>query len=257
MCNALYFYLQLITFITQMSTNDMVVQGVGKNAPKKGAPVKQEPVQLEPDKVLEAVKQVALNKVRYTTIDIKSLNSVLLKENDMFNGLKMALETFNEEIRQALLQKRDLDNYPFKKNLFSGLRNLLMEVVETENKELRNKLLERASNWFSEKLAKKEPPDSQRPTTAMTHTGRGSARPWTSQTQGSLITPFNMSNIQGGGNDSYRDSPTKSFLETDRKLLPSELRAEILRDYEAGARSKHDYTNPPYERYLYHFPHNL
>lgn len=230
-----------------MSTNDMVVQGVGKNIPKKGAPQKQEQQQLEFDKVLESVKQNALSKVRYTTIDIKSLNSVLLKDNEIFNGLKMALETFNQEILHALVQKKDLDNYPFKKNLFAGLRNLLMEVVETENKELRNKLLEKASNWFSDKLAKKEPPDSQRPTTAMTATGRGSARPWTSQTQGSLITPFNMSNIHGG--ESYRDSPTKSFLETDRKLLPSEMRAEILRDYEVGARSKHDYTNPPYERY--------
>lgn len=31
-------------------------------------------------------------------------------------------------------------------------------------------------------------------------------------------------------------------------LLPSEMRAEILRDYDRGARTKHEGMEPPYDK---------
>jgi len=237
-----------------MST-DIYVKGEGKGlANKKSAPKVDNSI-IDNDRIIESLKQNALKKMKYTTLDTTALTSVILKDNEIFNGLKAEIERFNEEVRKALMEKRDIDHYNWRLNLYGGLRSLLKEIVAAESKELRTKLLDKAYKWFYDKLVKKDGEKAlpQRPdSTAKTRPITAGTRPITAGTNLSFQNTTNISNIQK--NESMYDaveSPSKSIADhklEHREMLPSEFRAEILRDYELGARSKHTDIEPPYER---------
>lgn len=261
----------------------MMVQGVGKNLPSRKND-KFDSALAENDKLLDNILQKRNVKEIYTTINTSTLTSITLDNHPIFLVLKSEIETFNEEVKKALLEKTVIPEYNWKYSLYLGLRNLLKEIVSTEDKNLKEVFLDRAKQWFYGKMAQKGTPVSvedklattrpetasqtlrpvtsgtitrpitaaTRPFTALTRpfTSGTTQRPFTSGTNaiGELNqTSVNMSIIPGE-NESVQ---APSFFENTREeILPSRLRADILKDYEEGARSKHNLVEPPYERIL-------
>lgn len=78
-----------------------------------------------------------------------------MRDDNVYNSLKAEVESFNKEVINSLVSKEQIINYNWKHNLYTGLRNLLKEVSSTDNKGMRNKLLEKASEWFYDQLTKK------------------------------------------------------------------------------------------------------
>ena len=155
-----------------------------------------------------------------------------------------------------------MPNYSWKYSLNVGLRNLLKEIVVTEDRGLKVLFLEKAKAWYYDKMEKKgeielpRPGTNQstaRPFTANTRPFTANTRPFTSQTNRGSDLNQNSINISVLPHEQDSVIKEKSFFENTARdeYLPSKIRAEILRDYDEGARTKHDSVEPPYERYFF------
>jgi len=238
----------------------MLVYGVGKPLGKKND--KFENALIENEKLLESIMKKRQFKETYSTINANTLSSITLDTHPTFLALKAEIESFNQEIRDALAAKAEIPNYNWKHSLFVGLRNLLKEIVSTEDKNLKEIFLEKAKFWFYDRMEKKgeaneskiasrpQTNQSLRPITAGTRPFTAMTRPFTSQTN--RLSEIHQETINGSFIPQEGESiiKGKSFFEDTRdEILPSKLRANILKDYEEGARSKHDLVEPPYERF--------
>ena len=234
----------------------MLVHGVGKSGLKKD---KFDNALVESEKLLGQILQSKDAKEKYNTINTNTLSSITLDKDPAFLSLKAELDSFNEEVKKALETKSEVPNYTWKYNLHLGLRNLLKEIVSTEDRNLKTLFLEKAKIWYYKRMIKKGECDetkltnrpgtnqSLRPITAGTRPFTAMTRPFTSQTN--RISDFNHSVNISGIPAEHDDIKEKSYFDdTKEEILPSKLKADILRDYEDGARSKHDQVEPPYER---------
>ncbi len=239
----------------------MQTYGYGKPAAKKND--KFDTTIAENEKLLESILKKRQPKETYSTINTNTLNTITLTSHQTFLGLKAEIESFNQEIKDALDKKAELPNYNWRHSLHIGLRNLLKEIVLTEDKQLKEFLLDKAKFWFYDRIEKKGEADNSnskisrpqtnqtfRPDTAGTRPFTALTRPFTSQTNQLSEIPRGSMNETILPPEGESIMKGKSFFEDTRDdILPSRLRAEILRDYEDGARSKHDLVEPPYERF--------
>ena len=200
-------------------------------------------------------------KNNYETVATNTLTSIAIDNNPTFIALKTEIETFNDEVRRAVREKTQIIDYNWKYSMYTGLRNLLKEIVSTDDVNLKHAFLARAKQWFADKMTKKgimvqeeyyirpETTQSIRPITAGTRPFTAMTRTITARTSrmgGLDQTSVNMSIEPHEMNNSVQG---KSFFDSRDELVPSKSRAEILRDYDDGARSKHDSVEPPADRY--------
>ena len=242
----------------------MLVHGVGRPLPKKNND-KFDSAVAENEKLLNTLLRRKEAKNAYTTINTNTVTSITLNNHPTFLALKAEIENFNEEVKTATQDKSQIPDYSWKFSLLLGLRNLLKETVSTEDKNLKEAFLERAKQWYFEKLQKKgvlpdqkdtSRPDtanvSLRPITAGTRPFTALTRPFTSGTN--RISDLNHTSVNASllppENESMRGGKS-FFTDTRDDILPSKLKADILKDYEEGARSKHDLCEPPYERLVF------
>jgi len=233
----------------------MLVYGVGRQTGKKND--KFENALIENERLLETILQKRNVKDTYTTVNFNTISSIVLDTNPVFMMLKSEIENFNKEVKEALDNKAVMPNYSWKYSLNVGLRNLLKEIVVTEDRGLKVLFLEKAKAWYYDRMEKKgeielpRPGTNQsntRPFTANTRPFTANTRPFTSQTnRGSDQNSINVSVLPHEMDSVMKE---KSFFENTARdeYLPSKIRAEILRDYDDGARTKHDSVEPPYER---------
>lgn len=227
----------------------MLVNGVGRPHANKGDRI--DSALARSEKLFGALLSRNI-KSNYETVATTTLTSIAIDNNPVFIGLKSEIETFNDEVRRALQEKKEIIDYNWKYSMYTGLRNLLKEIVSTDDIHLKHAFLARAKQWFADKMTKKgiavqedyysrpETNQSIRPITANTRPFTAMTRTITARTSrmgGLDQTSVNMSIEQG-----------KSFFDSREEYVPSKYQAEILRDYQDGARSLHDSVEPPAER---------
>jgi hypothetical protein len=228
----------------------MLIQGLARSGGKKKDNF--DSALVESEKLIGQILQSKEAKEKYTTINTATIHSITLEKDPAFANLKSELDSFNDEVKKALETKSEIPNYQWKYNLLLGLRNLLKEICSTEDRNLKALFLDKAKLWYFDKMIKKGECDETnqsalRPITAGTRPFTALTRPFTSQTN--RISEFNNSvniSVIPAGDDQIKEK--SYFDDTKEEIIPSKLRADILRDYEDGARSKHDLVEPPYER---------
>ena len=196
---------------------------------------------------------------KYATINTNMLNTLLVSNHKDFQILRKELDQWNQDVRKALDQNTELENYSWKHTLYEGLRNFLIQASSTEDRVLRETFINKAKTWYNGKIDKKL---GVGPAAATANTSLNSTTVRKSTRVNSDISRLSPIKGLGGGehdgsflnasllNDNMPNQEQSFFGEGISEILPSRYRAEVLRDYEEGRRSLHGSVEPPYERYL-------
>ncbi len=192
---------------------------------------------------------------KYATINLTMLNTWLVANHKDFQMLKKELEIWNVDVRKALDENTELNNYQWKHTLYEGLRNFLLQAAGTEDNTLRETFINKAKRWYNDKIDKKLGVGPAN--TSMNTTVRKSTRPNSDISRLSPIKGLggeqdasflNASLLNNEMPNQDQNEQGSFFGEGISEILPSRYRAEILRDYEEGRRSLHGTVEPPYER---------
>lgn len=226
---------------------DIFIAGIGRQPPKKFD------MQLkESEKQLYNLRKFGTSLSKYQQIDYRSLNSIKLASNPLFVTLKSEIDRFNQEVREAIEKKTEMLTYPWKYVLYTGLRNLLRVICDTHDAPMQQVFLKQASEWFYDQLAKKTGAGNSRPGTS-----QAQPRPETSQ-QKMMVSSLLIQSPEGRPTTSQRFDMTQRPETSQRfgtrpqtsydQMMPSEFKATVFSDYEAGNRTKYTFNEPPYDR---------
>ena len=203
---------------------DIFISGIGRKPPR----IFNEELK-ETEKQLTKLRKYKPKFEKYEVIDTKHLFSITMETNTLFQTLKSRVEAFNRDIKQAIIDSQQIPLYNWKIVLYQGLRNLLRSVCNTDDFDMQIKLLNKADEWYHDQILRKEAapaPDKSK-----------IARPRSVIAQPPRDEASNKESVKA-----------RPMIQTPEPL-PSTFQADILRDYESGARSKHDSSLPPYEKY--------
>ncbi|CAD8043098.1 unnamed protein product [Paramecium primaurelia] len=89
-------------------------------------------------------------------IDLDGLTSGYLNNNQIFQMLKQQIMTWNERVTLHRAQQIELKDPFVYDNLFRQLKNSLLEVVSTRNKQQQLEFLNKVSSWFFRQLPKSQ-----------------------------------------------------------------------------------------------------
>lgn len=200
---------------------DIFIAGIGRQPPRKF-----EEQLKESEKQLMKLRTYKPKFEKYEVVDTRPLISIALDKNQVFDTLKREIETFNSEVREAIAENKQITYYSWKIVLYQGLRNLLRSICDTHEVPLQAKFLEKANEWYYDQIQRKEgghvkDTKEGRPQSAMV---RFSSEP------------------------QIKDKIQPRPMTRGPEPLPSVFKAQTLKDYEEGARSKHDNADPPYAK---------
>lgn len=191
---------------------------------------------------------------KYTIINTAHLDTLTLPKHKDFVKLKIELDDFNDKIRKALAENKSIYSYAWKHSLFSGLKSMLVEIANTEEKILMERFLAIAKKWFDNKMEKKRQAGELEKSVNISYTQSTRAVSDNSRAKSSSMAKrnneadmsLNISAIQPEGDSIDQKS---FFAEGISEIMPSRYRASVLKDYEDCSRSIHNSVDPPYERY--------
>ena len=189
---------------------------------------------------------------KYTILNTAHLDSMTLPKHKDFIKLKSELDEFNDQIRKALAENKAIYSYAWKYSLFSGLKSMLVDIANTEEKILMERFLAIAKKWFDNKMEKKRQAGELEKSVSIAYTQSTRAASDNSRVLSASRAKrnkehdnsLNISAIQPEGDNSI----DKSFAEGISEIMPSRYRADVLKDYEECSRSMHNSVDPPYER---------
>ncbi|CAK85262.1 unnamed protein product (macronuclear) [Paramecium tetraurelia] len=89
-------------------------------------------------------------------IDLDGLTSGYLNNNQIFQMLKQEIMTWNERVTLHRAQQIELKDPFVYENLYRQLKNSLLEVVSTRNRQQQLEFLNKVSTWFFRQLPKSQ-----------------------------------------------------------------------------------------------------
>lgn len=118
----------------------------------------------KPQQILKKYKSFFEN---YRIIDCRSLCSIRLRDNELFQTLIAEIEKFNQEVRDVTEKKTESAYFSWKYALYTGLKNFLRIACDTQDSHMQQAFLEKISKWFQQQLQSRvrtetEPPSPQK-----------------------------------------------------------------------------------------------
>ena len=89
---------------------------------------------------------------RYRIINLEPLQSLFLNNNSQFQQLHKELENWNEEIRKAINDVKEINNGVWRECLMTNMALMLREVVITTERATQKLYLDQVHKWFYKTL---------------------------------------------------------------------------------------------------------
>jgi hypothetical protein len=96
---------------------------------------------------MSAIEERNCRSYSHSKIDIISK----VDSNPQLEEMRKQLEAYKNEFEESSKNEKKISNLKFKKNLFSCLENLLLQVVYIKEKKLRQQKIETIYKWFQNK----------------------------------------------------------------------------------------------------------
>ena len=89
---------------------------------------------------------------RYRLINLEPLHSLFLNKNSQFQQLYKELDNWNEEIKKAIIEDKEINNGVWRECLMTNMAMMMREVVITTERVTQKLYLDQVHKWFYKTL---------------------------------------------------------------------------------------------------------